>query len=183
MLNEGGYPANGDLIANNTAINTIYNPAGIGSAGRGIFIETGGSGPTFFINNIIITTNNYAVYDADSSPNAVLRGNCYYDLGGTTKYHWTGSDYTTIAGFRSGSGQESGSGLQQNPPLQNEIPLNLTNLSQMRTMLNYRPATGSAILTGAIDESAIYGFNPGSYDAASNAVPSAPYAMGAYMTP
>lgn len=123
-------------------------------------------------NNILITDRTDAceflkgTFDAGST--AV--NNCYYAFGsGGPKWNWNGVNYTTLAGFRGGSGQEVLNGvdvgLYADPQLNNVGAAPTLMPDDPVAMLDaYDQTAGSPTINAGIDILALFGRDPGVID-------------------
>jgi hypothetical protein len=98
----------------------IYNCTFVGtrSSGAAGYISAAMTGPFLCANNLFVADANYAtaLYTTVTLPPDSLVNNDYWYLGsgaGPISYH--GTAYTTLAAFRSATGQETGTGFIVNP--------------------------------------------------------------------
>jgi len=157
-------------IYNNTVIQT-----GNASAGSCFQTADGALTNVRVFNNIFIAGNGRLTTMVNQTTGVSMQGNLYYRLDNAADagIRWGGSTYSTLAAFRSATGQEmlSGNpvGLHANPNLNNAaaVPPVLTAWSQTATQLNpwklnsSSPARNSSIsavsLIGATTSSTTYG--------------------------
>lgn len=83
--------------------NNIYVPS-TSSSSEGVYFYYGGSNR--FVANVVQTGNGIPLYLLSSSSLNENNYNCYFYTGSNIAY-WSGTNYTTLSGFQSGSGREA----------------------------------------------------------------------------
>ena len=87
------------LVYNNTFISSIANhPA--------IRLDQPLPGTSYFLNNIFVVSNAVSCISVADDRGLHFSGNDYYQIdGGTPQFNWAGNNYSSLASFRSGTGQ------------------------------------------------------------------------------
>ena len=103
------------------------------------------------VNNIFITTNGLSLLDiVGGQTNMVIQGNDYYASGSAFVIKWAGTTYSSLAAFRSASGQESldfvAVGSSANPLLTNPGRPALGNADLLNTLTAYKLQSNSAMI-------------------------------------
>lgn len=125
-------------------------------------------------NNLFITTGGIRLIDSPtSSPSSTtINGNAYDPNGGNFRINWAGTQYGSLASFRTGSGKESLSGLPTGISGNGLIPTagtetNLTDPELLSTLSAHKIPQGSPLVDAGVD----LALSPGSVDFYSNPVP------------
>jgi hypothetical protein len=69
-----------------------------------------------FRNNIIVVTGSLPIVQADTTSGSVFTGNDYWRIDGSFLLSWGGISYTSLAAWKTATGQEAGTGFNSSPP-------------------------------------------------------------------
>jgi cytohesin len=132
---------------------------------------------TSFYNNIIITApGKCAVHVRDTSGGYSFKGNCYWSSGAPVKIMWDDKTYTTLAAWRSATGQErignSNVGFEIDPML--VAPGRggtIADMNKLGRLTSYRLRVDSPLINSGLDLKTKFGIDSGSRDFFNNALP------------
>ena len=170
---SGGSMPTGFQVYNNTVFNNINS----GTVNLVSFFNDGGqAGSTstgVFANNIIVkgnASNTLGIeFVAITLPGFSVNGNFYFSAGATS-WNFNGTSFTTLAAYKTGSGQEANSSVAN--------PL-LTSPGSGGTIGGYNPPnptaydlqTGSPAIGVGLNLATAFSINPGTQDFYGNAIP------------
>ncbi len=179
----------GGIQNTNIYNNTVYVSENTQGAGIGDIPDDGTTYiyNTEIYNNIVVTVPNKKVVNIqDPSGGWTFKGNCYWTYGDNIEIDWDGTTYTSLAAWRSATGQETHDGndvgFEINPQLLDPgnggtigDPHNLTSLTA------YQLNSNSALINAGLGLQAEFGIDPGSQDYYGTPVPhSSQFDVGAH---
>jgi hypothetical protein len=170
----GGSAPTGVAFYNNTVYNTTNACLARTDASSGAV--TG-----HFANNLFMsaTSGQPLVVYFSGSPGLITNGNLYYSANGYS-WNWQGTAYTTLANYRTASGQEASS-LTANPLLTSPGSGGIIGGYAPPAPTAYDLLTGSPAVGAGLNLNSLYSINPGTQDYYGNAIPNlAGYNIGAY---
>ena len=152
--NSGNTPTN-NQVYNNDFLSMV-------SGGQAIIITAAAGGSNIFVNNILFTTNNYAVNTADTT-HVTFQTNDYWRGDGTAaKIDWNGTVYASASAWHTASGQEKASPFAADPKWVNGYTV-LTNYpAQMSGITGWKLLSASSPLIN--QATGPYGFANGGID-------------------
>jgi len=179
----GGYGAvtfwssgsNGGIQDTYVYNNTLY--VGPNTTGHGIDVGSGAIYNTYIYNNIIVTVPNKRVVNMSSTSGGwYFKGNCYWTYGDNIEIKWGGTTYTSLAAWRSATGQEklggNNVGFECDPCLVDVgnggtigDPCNLAGLTA------YKLQGSSPLINAALDIQSLFGIDPGLRDYYGTSIP------------
>jgi hypothetical protein len=151
--NEGGAIEPYGSVQNSFIYNnTVYfgtNRANVGAIWGATWGKFGSMSNTIFKNNIIYTANNaLAMNMTYSTSGNTFNNNCYWSTTGNVSILWGSTTYTSLAAFRSATGQEA-NGIQADPMLNapgtggdGRLPLTQYQLQAGSPCINYGANVG-----------------------------------------
>lgn len=148
--------------------NTLY--VGSNTTGAGIIVWTGDIYNTYIYNNIIVTAPDKQVVSmTNTSGGYSFKGNCYWTYGDNIEIDWGGTLYTSLAAWRSATGQERHGGvdvgLEVDPQLVNPgAGGTIGNPHLLWTLNDYRLKSSSQLINAGLDIQTEFGINPGARD-------------------
>jgi hypothetical protein len=164
----------GLLVYNNTLINGVY---ALGSS-----INTASATSELISNNII--QSYYGQACINSSGSATITGNFYDDDQGTFSVNYGGTSYSSIATFRSSTGQEKAGGssgiVGQIQLVQPTWRINELGAANIPAMPYFTPTTGATVIGAGLNLNSLYSIALPSTDMSGNSLPGSGYNIGAY---
>lgn len=168
---------NGGSGINNLQIynNTVYtSPASTGSPSAVKLIYNANN--VSFYNNIFITKGGSRLVNTYQSSGFSFKGNNYYAEDGKFRIRWGDKNYTSLPGWRSGTGQEMLSGVSVGSSI-NPLLVNaggggtIGNTLRLNTLTAYRLQPSSPLIQAGFDLFSLSGIDQGNRDFYGNAVP------------
>ncbi len=155
--------------------NTLY--VGPNTTGHGIDVWSGTIYNTHIYNNIITTVPNKRVVNmSDTGGGWYYKGNCYWTYGDNIEIYWGGTTYTSLAAWRSGTGQETHDGNDvgfECDPCLVDVGNGGTigDPHRLVTLTAYQLTTCSALINAGLDIQREFGIDPGPQDYYNNPIP------------
>jgi len=165
--------------------NTVYVSAA--TRGAGIEIDTGHIYNTSIYNNIIFTAAGKRVVDANQTSGGwSFKGNCYWSSGAPLEIVWRSSTYTSLAAWRSATGQErigdSDVGFEVDPQLV-KVGSGGTvgDIRKLASLKAYQLMESSPLIDAGLDIKGLFGIDAGKFDYYGTEIPSgAKFDVGAH---
>jgi len=168
--------------------NTLYVSAA--TRGAGIEIDTGHIYNTSIYNNIIFTAAGKRVVDANKTSGGwSFKGNCYWASGAPLEIVWGASTYTSLAEWRSATGQEKidgrDIGFEVDPQLVKAgSGGTIGDVRKLASLKAYQLMESSPLIDAGLDIKALFGFDVGNRDYYGTEIPSgAKFDVGAHEFP
>ena len=155
--------------------NTVYVSAG--TEGGGIEIDSGGIFNTEIYNNIIYTVAGKQVIYADNTGGGwYFKGNCYWSSGAPLQIDWGGTTYTSLAAWRSATGQETHDGNDVGFELDPQLidagnGWTIGDPHRLATLTAYKLSSSSALINAGLDIQTEFGIDPGPHDYYGSPIP------------
>lgn len=151
--------------------NTIYTSPSASNYGVGAFTVIdwfkGITGVEVY-NNIFQTTGNVTLIDIPAGYNAFFAGNLYWSSGGSFKIKYQGTNYTTLAAWRTATGNEqsgaTATGITANPLLTNPGTGVIIFPDPVSQLNAHKLGAGSPAIDAGLDLMGLYGINTGPND-------------------
>jgi hypothetical protein len=162
----------GGIQNTNIHNNTVYVSANTQGAGIGD-IPDGGTTyiyNTEIYNNIIVTVPNKKVVNIqDPAGGWTFKGNCYWTFGDNIEISWDGTTYTSLAAWRSATGQERHSssdvGFESDPCLVNAGGGGtIGDPCLLVTLDSYKLLESSPLIEAGLDIQSLFSIDPGPED-------------------
>jgi hypothetical protein len=152
---------NGTNISNvDVYNNTLYKPA----KGATILAWTSNFSNLNLYNNIIFSTYDKAVMQLENASAFDFLGNCYWSDGNDLEINWGSSTYTSLAEWRTATGQET---LNGNPVGMETDPLLSGGVGDVAFMLQ----SNSPLIDQGLDLQTEFGLDPGTQDYYGTTIP------------
>jgi hypothetical protein len=166
--------------------NTVFVSPSATSTPRGLYIQNAGAtsndvSQVHLRNNTLYSTGGVRLLEVTSgqltgATGLRFEGNGYYGGGVTPKLLWGSATYTSLAGWRTASGQElltgKSTGYEGNPGLTKPGGGGtIGDADKLATLTAYRLVTGSALIDRALNLKQLFGVSVGGADFYSNALP------------
>jgi hypothetical protein len=153
--------------------NTVYVTSDC--TGGGLEVWTAVSN-TSVHNNIFISDADANIFDFDNTSGGwMIQGNCYWASGSPLKLIWAGTTYTSLADFRSGTGQEMLGG----QPVGIEADPQIIDAGGIDE--SYKIKITSPMIDTGLDIQSVFGIDPGPNDYFGTSIPQdANYDIGAH---
>ena len=177
--------ANGGIQDSLIYNNTLYVSSD--TRGGGIDVWSGYIYGTHIYNNIITTVPNKRVVNMSSTSGGwSYKGNCYWTYGDNIEIYWGGTTYTSLAAWRSATGQETHDGndvgFELDPNLTDpgnggtiSDPCNLASLAA------YKLQSNSPLIEEGLDIQSLFGIDAGVQDYFGTPIPvGGQYDVGAH---
>jgi hypothetical protein len=158
--------------------NTVYSSPSPSNTGVGAFSitewNTGIEGVEVY-NNIFQTTGGAYLVNVPTGYDATFAGNLYWPTGGTFKIRYHGTNYSSVATWRTASGKEqignTFTGITADPLLLNAGNGGTISPSPTYSLAAYKTAIGSPAIDAGLNITNLFAINTGTIDFFTAALP------------
>ena len=160
--------SNGGIVRADIYNNSVLldQPAN-GTAPKAVYVLSGGITDVTLRNNILQTAAGLPVLVTSTATGLRLEGNCYWTPNAALAINWMGTAYTSLAAWRTGTGQETlggtgrATGLCVDPSLRAATAVTGPMTSALAGYIPHQP---SALVGAGLSLSTEFGIDPGTRD-------------------
>ena len=167
--------SNGGIVNVDIYNNTVYLSRPADNSGpKAVYVMSNGVSGITLRNNIFQIAAGLPMVTCNTATGVRMEGNCYWTPNAALSLSWMGTTYTTLADWRTGTGQETltgrPTGMCANPGL---VVSTAPSGSGSSALAGYNLAANSPMVGAGLNMAAEFNVNPGHRDFFGNATPAA----------